>query len=505
MRRNEEEEVSDDDDDGVHFEFMKIDSARLKMFSDAVWAIIATIMIVPIMHNGISEKLEKGHDLADILHGLLPHLPIYFLAFLIVCSTWSCHVWTFQIMKHVTDLSIVTNLIVLLAASLLPYFYSVMSRFKTTTSVIIYSTLQVFIGLVQCLQILHGFGYEGLLKGNIERKSEEQKKTLRAKLLRRVLLIPIFGILAIILSFLSVTASLVCLTVLLFYPWIQSILRAILSRIPVCSELAGRKILSRDVILSERIKKTRLEGFSDGVFAITSTLLALDITEKRVPTVKVVNDHYDGHVRNALLDYWGIYVSYLLMFIIIGLLWFMQLTLFKNIMRFSRIMQFINNWSLACVGVIPLAFTFIVHFKVIDSVIMGMRIGSVAIFCVGFFFAMIYALAALFDKFNRAKNEKWLTLRVQPGGADFGVFLFQLTGLPVGSAIVFGLSFLENKYISIYTNIGIIVMYGIILILWKTIAECCLPHIENAREEFNIMDAEDEGELERLTAATNHD
>ena len=70
---------------------------------------------------------------------------------------------------------------------------------------------------------------------------------------------------------------------------------------------------------------TRLEAFSDGVFAIAATLLILDV---KLPE--------DGSVVHGLLHIWPSYAGYALGFVTIGIMWINHHTVFASIDRVDR-------------------------------------------------------------------------------------------------------------------------------------------------------------------------
>ena len=71
---------------------------------------------------------------------------------------------------------------------------------------------------------------------------------------------------------------------------------------------------------------TRVEAFSDGVFAIAATLLVLELA---VPTVR------DGFAA-ALTDEWAAYVAFVAAFANIGVLWMGHHTAFSRLWRRTR-------------------------------------------------------------------------------------------------------------------------------------------------------------------------
>jgi uncharacterized membrane protein len=79
--------------------------------------------------------------------------------------------------------------------------------------------------------------------------------------------------------------------------------------------------------------KSRLEAFSDGVFAIAITLLVLEI-----PVPKV--EH--GGLADALLDGWPSYAAYVVSFAIIGIIWVNHHAVFGYFRRVDRGLLYLN-------------------------------------------------------------------------------------------------------------------------------------------------------------------
>jgi len=88
---------------------------------------------------------------------------------------------------------------------------------------------------------------------------------------------------------------------------------------------------------------TRLEAFSDGVFAIAATLLVLDL---KVPDVK----HGLVHALDAQ---WPSYASFVVSFLIIGTIWTNHHAAFEHIVRIDRRLLFLNLGLLLTVALIP--------------------------------------------------------------------------------------------------------------------------------------------------------
>jgi TMEM175 potassium channel family protein len=89
---------------------------------------------------------------------------------------------------------------------------------------------------------------------------------------------------------------------------------------------------------------TRMETFSDGVFAIAATLLVLEIG---------VAPDAGGHLGRALLDLWPSYLAYATSFLIIGIIWVNHHQCVQCMARVDRPMLFLNLILLLIVSFIP--------------------------------------------------------------------------------------------------------------------------------------------------------
>jgi uncharacterized membrane protein len=89
---------------------------------------------------------------------------------------------------------------------------------------------------------------------------------------------------------------------------------------------------------------SRIEAFSDGVFAIAITLLVLEI---HVP------EHPEVGLGRALLDQWPTYASYVVSFFVIGIIWINHHAVFDHLVRADRILLFLNLLLLLWVALLP--------------------------------------------------------------------------------------------------------------------------------------------------------
>jgi len=90
--------------------------------------------------------------------------------------------------------------------------------------------------------------------------------------------------------------------------------------------------------------RSRLEAFSDGVFAVAITLLALDLT---------VAGKGHGRLIDQLYDKWPSFVAYVISFLMIGIVWVNHHALVRSIVKVDRRLLFLNLVLLLFVVLIP--------------------------------------------------------------------------------------------------------------------------------------------------------
>jgi len=130
--------------------------------------------------------------------------------------------------------------------------------------------------------------------------------------------------------------------------------------------------------------RSRLEAFSDGVFAVAITLLALDLT--------VAGPAGHGSLTDQLHEKWPAFLAYLISFFMIGIIWVNHHVLVRSIIKVDRLLLFLNLVLLLFVVLIPPATATVAdYFSLHDwstqvammlygGVFLGMSVGFGAIF-----------------------------------------------------------------------------------------------------------------------------
>jgi uncharacterized membrane protein len=94
------------------------------------------------------------------------------------------------------------------------------------------------------------------------------------------------------------------------------------------------------------VDRSRLEAFSDGVFAVAITLLVLNLT---------VAGPGHGQLVHQLGSHWPSFAAYLISFFVIGIIWVNHHALVRSIVVVDRPLLFLNLLLLLWVVLIPFA------------------------------------------------------------------------------------------------------------------------------------------------------
>jgi len=185
------------------------------------------------------------------------------------------------------------------------------------------------------------------------------------------------------------------------------------------------------------MESSRLEAFSDGVFAVAITLLALDLA---------VPGPGGESLAAKLTHHLPSFAAFVVSFLTIGIIWVNHHALFTNVARVDRTLLFVNLLLLFFVVCIPFAAkTFAEYLR--DGHFNASVAG--AIFN-GVLLGMGLAFALLFWYSNRRDH-----LKVPPGGTRAAVIRFGVGNIAYLAAI--GVAFL-NPSVSLLMS-GLVAIY----------------------------------------------
>lgn len=98
------------------------------------------------------------------------------------------------------------------------------------------------------------------------------------------------------------------------------------------------------------LRTTRLEAFTDGVFAIAATLLVLDLTQHSLGEVDS-----DAQMWAALGGMYELFLNFALSFVLLCLMWMVHVQQFEHVARVDAAMVWLNNARLLFIVLVPFA------------------------------------------------------------------------------------------------------------------------------------------------------
>jgi len=191
----------------------------------------------------------------------------------------------------------------------------------------------------------------------------------------------------------------------------------------------------RDVRQTVAVRTTRLEAFSDGVFAIAATLLVLEL---RVPP-----DTTD--LVGALLRLWPAYAAYLVSFLTIGIIWVNHHTLLEHCTRVDRRFLYLNLLLLIAVGIVPFPTALVDQYILSEHgataalVVYGLGAVLIALAFTGIFLYATHDHRLVGDKAAaRAIRAEGRLFPIGLGAYTLGIALAFVA--PIASLVVYGLT-----------------------------------------------------------------
>jgi TMEM175 potassium channel family protein len=132
------------------------------------------------------------------------------------------------------------------------------------------------------------------------------------------------------------------------------------------------------------VKETgRVEAFSDGVFAIATTLLVLDL---KVPTTSPL-------LQSLLLE-WPVFVAYIISFSFILIMWINHHWMFQHIVRVDTTFMLLNGLLLLGITVVPFPTNLVAEYVLTPDQTTAAAIYNGWFFMIAIFFNLMWRYAA---------------------------------------------------------------------------------------------------------------
>lgn len=120
---------------------------RLVFFSDAVFAIAITLLVLDIRLPAGFEYRDNAQLFASLVESWQKHLA-YLISFLVIGMVWSSHHRKFRYIKRYDRTLITLNILLLMVVAYIPFPSSLLSENANRTATIFYALTIMLIGLI---------------------------------------------------------------------------------------------------------------------------------------------------------------------------------------------------------------------------------------------------------------------------------------------------------------------------------------------------------------------
>jgi uncharacterized membrane protein len=128
-----------------------VEFARVLAFSDGLFAIAMTLLIVSVTVPHIADE-DSIHDLADALNDLSPAFVSFFISFAVIGRYWLAHHQFISLLDAMDQAFIGLNLVYLAFIAFLPFPTALLGEyFSNPLSVVIYA---VAVGIVSGMEVV---------------------------------------------------------------------------------------------------------------------------------------------------------------------------------------------------------------------------------------------------------------------------------------------------------------------------------------------------------------
>ncbi len=181
------------------------------------------------------------------------------------------------------------------------------------------------------------------------------------------------------------------------------------------------------------MQTSRVEAFSDGVFAIAITLLIL--------AVGIEQAIAEGKLSQQLLDLWPAYIAYAVSFLTIGIMWVNHHQIFRHFERVDRPLLLLNILLLMFVSFTPFPTRVVAQHahNADDRQAAALLYGStMTLTAICFFSVWMYGSRRLLRPDADRREVTGITRSYLPGAPIYAAATLLAFASPIASLIIFG-------------------------------------------------------------------
>ena len=157
----------------LEVELNQLGLERLVFFSDAVYAIAITLLVIDLRLPPGSGELDNT-GLTKALFLMLPQFFSYILSFLVIGSFWNNHHFKFRYIRRYDRRLITLNLLLLMTIAFIPFPTAVLGESGNATATILYACAIIMPSLLSALEWRYAVHSGLVLEGTPPRVKRRQ-------------------------------------------------------------------------------------------------------------------------------------------------------------------------------------------------------------------------------------------------------------------------------------------------------------------------------------------
>jgi TMEM175 potassium channel family protein len=153
----EGEEVGPTRASGRNYDRDSVEFARVLAFSDGLFAIAMTLLIVAVTVPHLSDE-DNVHQLADALNDLIPAFTSFFISFAVIGRYWLAHHTFISLLDSMDQAFIGLNLVYLAFIAFLPFPTALLGElFSNPLSIVIYAVSVAIVSGMEVVLFRHAY------------------------------------------------------------------------------------------------------------------------------------------------------------------------------------------------------------------------------------------------------------------------------------------------------------------------------------------------------------
>jgi len=151
------------------FKYGVLTKNRVETFSDGIFAIIVTLLILEIKVPHL-EHASSARELASSIAGLMPKFVSWVISFVTLCIVWVNHHRLFEVFKGVNIVFFWINVNLLLWVCFVPFPTALIGDYpRNPLAVSFYGLVMSLLGLAFFIARMYGLRHRRLLKDEVDR------------------------------------------------------------------------------------------------------------------------------------------------------------------------------------------------------------------------------------------------------------------------------------------------------------------------------------------------